>query len=206
MTGAERSWASRYEINDVLRYARGSKSVGIEPGDYGTVVSINSAANLLTVDKSTDELATYDPRRLTGVNVYREVTQAFAAGDRIQFTAPDKSRRDGSFEEQQIQKQNLHELFSGLASLPVLRTDLVLQHHMLTDQQLNTAVVVTRTTPRTGWYCTGSADQESRKRVGCSYRRSSGTGSILYPFSSTSALGITERLRPDGLESPLSLS
>ena len=147
MTGAERSWASRYEINDVLRYARGSKSVGIEPGDYGTVVSINSAANLLTVDKSTDELATYDPRRLTGVNVYREVTQAFAAGDRIQFTAPDKSRRDGSFEEQQIQKQNLHELFSGLASLPVLRTDLVLQHHMLTDQQLNTAVVVTRTTP-----------------------------------------------------------
>ncbi len=28
MTGAERSWASRYEINDVVRYARGSKSVG----------------------------------------------------------------------------------------------------------------------------------------------------------------------------------
>ena len=91
MTGAERSWASRYEINDVLRYARGSKSVGIEPGDYGTVVSVNSAANLLTVEKSTGELANYDPRRLTGVNVYREVTQAFAAGDRIQFTAPDKS-------------------------------------------------------------------------------------------------------------------
>jgi chromate transporter len=37
--------------------------------------------------------------------------------------------------------------FSGLASLPVLRTDLVLHHHMLTDQQLDTAVVVTRTTP-----------------------------------------------------------
>jgi hypothetical protein len=50
MTGAERSWASRYEINDVLRYSRGSKSVGIEPGDYGTVVSVNSAANLLTVE------------------------------------------------------------------------------------------------------------------------------------------------------------
>jgi chromate transporter len=37
--------------------------------------------------------------------------------------------------------------FSGLASLPVLRSDLVLQRHMLTDQQLDTAVVVTRTTP-----------------------------------------------------------
>jgi len=37
--------------------------------------------------------------------------------------------------------------FAGLASLPVLRSDLVLNHHWLTDQQLNTAVVVTRTTP-----------------------------------------------------------
>ena len=91
MTGAERSWASLYEINDILRYARGSKSVGIEPGDYGTVVSVNSADNLLTVEKSTGELVKYDPRRLTGVNVYREVTQAFSAGDRIQFTSPDKS-------------------------------------------------------------------------------------------------------------------
>ena len=37
--------------------------------------------------------------------------------------------------------------FSGLASLPVLRQDLVLNHHIITDQQLNTAIVVTRTTP-----------------------------------------------------------
>ncbi len=36
MTGAERSWASRYEINDVVRYARGSKSAGIKAGEYGT--------------------------------------------------------------------------------------------------------------------------------------------------------------------------
>ena len=91
MTGAERSWASRYEINDVVRYARGSKSAGIEAGEYGTVVGINSDSNLLTVEKSTGELANYDPRRLTGVSVYREVVQEFSAGDRIQFTAPDKS-------------------------------------------------------------------------------------------------------------------
>jgi len=47
MTGAERSWASRYEISDVVRYARGSKSAGIESGEYGTVVGINSTANVL---------------------------------------------------------------------------------------------------------------------------------------------------------------
>jgi UvrD-like helicase C-terminal domain len=91
MTGAERSWAGRYEINDVVRYARGSKSVGIEAGEYRTVVGINSDSNLLTVEKSTGELANYDPRRLTGVSVYRDVVQEFSAGDRIQFTAPDKS-------------------------------------------------------------------------------------------------------------------
>jgi chromate transporter len=37
--------------------------------------------------------------------------------------------------------------FSGLASMPVLRQDLVIDRHLLTDEQLNTAVVVTRTTP-----------------------------------------------------------
>lgn len=37
--------------------------------------------------------------------------------------------------------------FSGLASLPVLREDFVVQRHLLTDAQLDTAVVVSRTTP-----------------------------------------------------------
>ena len=91
MTGAERSWAGRYEINDVVRYSRGSKSAGIEAGEYRTVVGVNSGSNLLTVEKSTGVLTNYDPRRLTGVNVYREVVQEFSVGDRIQFTAPNKS-------------------------------------------------------------------------------------------------------------------
>ena len=91
MTGAERAWASHYEVNDVIRYSRGSKGVGIEAGSYGTLIAINSSANLLTVEKASGELATYDPRRLTGVSVYREVVHEFSVGDRIQFTAPDKS-------------------------------------------------------------------------------------------------------------------
>jgi ATP-dependent exoDNAse (exonuclease V) alpha subunit len=91
MTGAERSWASQYEINDVVRYARGSKAAGIDAGTYGAIVGINSAANLLTVEKSSGEQATYDPRRLTGVSVYREIDREFSVGDRIQFSAPDKS-------------------------------------------------------------------------------------------------------------------
>src|SRR5208337_1276704 len=91
MTGAERSWASQYEINDVVRYARGSKTIGIEAAAYESVVAIDPAANLLTVEKANHELATYDPRRLTGVSVYREMERELSVGDRIQFTAPDKS-------------------------------------------------------------------------------------------------------------------
>jgi ATP-dependent exoDNAse (exonuclease V) alpha subunit len=91
MTGAERSWASRYEIDDVVRYARGSKAIGIEAAAYATVVAINPATNQLTVEKANQELATYDPRRLTGVSVYREMECELSIGDRIQFTAPDKS-------------------------------------------------------------------------------------------------------------------
>ncbi|WP_263352717.1 MobF family relaxase [Acidicapsa acidisoli] len=91
MTGAERSWASHYEVNDVVRYARGSKTAGIEAGTYGAVVGINPAANLLTVEKTSGEQAVYDPRRLTGVSVYREIDREFSVGDRIQFTAPDKA-------------------------------------------------------------------------------------------------------------------
>jgi conjugative relaxase-like TrwC/TraI family protein len=91
MTGAERSWASHYDINDVVRYTRGSKAIGIEAAAYASVVAINPSANQLTVEKANGELATYDPRRLTGVSVYREMNRELSVGDRIQFTAPDKS-------------------------------------------------------------------------------------------------------------------
>jgi len=37
--------------------------------------------------------------------------------------------------------------FSGLASLPVIREDLVVNRHAITDDQLNVAIVVTRSTP-----------------------------------------------------------
>jgi hypothetical protein len=91
MTGAERRWASGYEIGDVVRYARGSREVGIKVGTYATVVGATQAMNLLSVQQVSGDVVTYDPRRLTGVCVYREVAHEFSVGDRIQFTAPDKS-------------------------------------------------------------------------------------------------------------------
>jgi chromate transporter len=37
--------------------------------------------------------------------------------------------------------------FSGLAALPILRDDFVVKRHLLSDRQLNTALVIGRTTP-----------------------------------------------------------
>jgi chromate transporter len=37
--------------------------------------------------------------------------------------------------------------FSGLASVPIVRNDLVLHRHVLTDRELNTSLAITRTTP-----------------------------------------------------------
>lgn len=34
MTGADRQWATQYEPGDVVRYSRGSKVLGVEPGEY----------------------------------------------------------------------------------------------------------------------------------------------------------------------------
>ena len=91
MTGAERSWARHSEIKDLVRYARGSTAIAIKAAAYASVVAIDPIANLLTVQKANQELATCDPRRLAGVSVYREIDREFSVGDRIQFTAPDKS-------------------------------------------------------------------------------------------------------------------
>jgi ATP-dependent exoDNAse (exonuclease V) alpha subunit len=90
MTGADRAWASRYQIADVVRYSRGSKVAGIEPRTYGSVVDVNPAQNLLTVQKRCGDKVSYDPKRLSGVSVYSEAEREFSVGDRIQFTAPNK--------------------------------------------------------------------------------------------------------------------
>jgi conjugative relaxase-like TrwC/TraI family protein len=88
MTGTERTWAARYNVGDVLQYTTGSKKSGIERGSFTTVKSVDAKANLLTVERADVEIVAYDPRRLRGVNVFREQELQFATGDRIQFTAP----------------------------------------------------------------------------------------------------------------------
>jgi conjugative relaxase-like TrwC/TraI family protein len=90
MTGADRTWAARYDVDDVLYYQRGSKEIGIEKQRYARVVATNPAENLLTVQKENGESVMYSPARLHGISAYRELEREFAVGDRLQFTAPNR--------------------------------------------------------------------------------------------------------------------
>jgi ATP-dependent exoDNAse (exonuclease V) alpha subunit len=90
MTGADRTWAARYDVGDVLQYSTGSKAEGIERNSFATVQSVDARTNTLTVSLEGASTVIYDPRRLKGVNVFRETDREFATGDRVQFTAPNK--------------------------------------------------------------------------------------------------------------------
>jgi hypothetical protein len=95
LTGADRTWAERYEVGDVLRYSRASKETGIGKSEYAQVKSIDAIANRLTVELQDGTERTYDPRRQQGVSVFREELRNFSEGDRIQFTAPANDSQSG---------------------------------------------------------------------------------------------------------------
>ncbi len=93
LTGADRTWAERYEVGDELRYSRASKETGIGKGTYAQVKSIDAPKNRLTVELQDGTQRAYDPRRQQGVSVFREEMRSFSVGDRVQFTAPANNLR-----------------------------------------------------------------------------------------------------------------
>jgi ATP-dependent exoDNAse (exonuclease V) alpha subunit len=90
---------------DIATYSRGSKVLGIEPGEYARVKDVDVKQNLITVEPGGKQ-ESYDPRRLSGVAVYQEVDRAFSEGDRVQFTAPSKDLHVANRELTTIQKIN----------------------------------------------------------------------------------------------------
>jgi conjugative relaxase-like TrwC/TraI family protein len=90
MTGADRQWAAQYEEGDLVRYTRGSRVLGIDPGEYARVDRVDARENRITIERENGTQETYDPRRLSGVAVYQEAQREFSQGDRVQFTAPSR--------------------------------------------------------------------------------------------------------------------
>src|SRR5207247_6126163 len=53
---------------------------------------LHTHAVVFNLTETADGAVRYDPRRLQGGTLYRETERAFAAGDRVQMTAPDRER------------------------------------------------------------------------------------------------------------------
>ena len=88
LTGADRQWAARYNVGDVLHYNTGSKDLKLARGTYANVTAVDQASNHITVRRQDGTEIAYDPKRLHGISAYQEIGRDFAKGDRIQFTAP----------------------------------------------------------------------------------------------------------------------
>ena len=104
ITGSDRQWAAQYEPGNVVRYAKGSKTLGIAPGEYARVESVDEKQNHVTVERENGQRLSYDPRRLQGVTLYRETERAFSEGDRMQFTAPNRGHHVANRELGMIEK------------------------------------------------------------------------------------------------------
>lgn len=81
LTNEDRKVAAAYRSDDVIKFHKNNKTLGVEKGDYLTVIAVNRATNQLTV-KHGEVLKTYNPERAYGVQVYQRVERTFTEGER----------------------------------------------------------------------------------------------------------------------------
>ncbi len=91
LTKEDRKVAGAYRVDDVIKFHKNNKTLDVEKGEYLSVVDVDRVKNTITV-RHGDQLKTYHPERAYGVQVYERSQRAFAEGERVQLTAPWKSK------------------------------------------------------------------------------------------------------------------
>ncbi|MGC1676411.1 MAG: AAA family ATPase [Candidatus Binataceae bacterium] len=91
LTRPQRKRAQSYEVGDVLRFRRGSARLGIDRGSYARIEAITPERNQMVVRDEKGKAVSYDPSRLSGVEIFHQERRVLGAGDRIQFRAPDRA-------------------------------------------------------------------------------------------------------------------
>ncbi len=91
LTRSQRKRAQSYEVGNVLRFRRESARLGIDRGSYARIEVIDPERNQIMVRDERRKAVSYDPSRLSGVEVFHQERRVFGAGDRIQFRAPDRA-------------------------------------------------------------------------------------------------------------------
>ena len=114
-TRAQRTHARNFEVGDVVLYRRGSKKLGLARGGYASVEAIDRKHNRITVRAEDARTIQYNPKRPSGVEVFRPEQRVLAVGDRIQFRAPDRALK--------VANGELATVVAIDAAKAVLRTD-----------------------------------------------------------------------------------
>jgi hypothetical protein len=95
---ADAAVATSYRVGDVISYARSSRKIGVEHGDYAAVLNADGKRNELTVMRESDgRVFTYNPARsATSASVYEPAARQLAVGERVQITKslPNVANRD----------------------------------------------------------------------------------------------------------------
>lgn len=91
LTRSQRGHAQNYEVGNVVRFTRGSRRMRIEKGAYAVVERADSDAGRLSVVLNDGRRLDYLAKRLSGVEVFRAEQRQIAAGERIQFRAPERT-------------------------------------------------------------------------------------------------------------------
>jgi ATP-dependent exoDNAse (exonuclease V) alpha subunit len=88
----DRKHAATYNVDDVVRFGKGFKFLGVVSGDYGRVISRDVEANTVTLRlHASGRDVTYKPRQAFGVEIFTTGTRSFAEGERVQLTRPWKA-------------------------------------------------------------------------------------------------------------------
>ncbi|CAM4390458.1 MAG: ATP-dependent RecD-like DNA helicase [Legionellaceae bacterium] len=95
MTAIERSRASNYEINDVVRFNRSLQNLSVAKNTYWEVTSVNTKHNLLMLKDNENNTIAWHPTSINNYNlveVYEKQGRDVAIGDTLRFTQTDKAR------------------------------------------------------------------------------------------------------------------
>ncbi|MHB1949562.1 MAG: AAA family ATPase, partial [Gammaproteobacteria bacterium] len=77
--------SSAYNANTWVRFNERSKSLSIQRGEYLQVISHNKRTNEVVLKNSKEQAITWRPDKFTKIESFKEKTQEFCAGERIQF-------------------------------------------------------------------------------------------------------------------------
>jgi ATP-dependent exoDNAse (exonuclease V) alpha subunit len=96
LTRAELTQAGSYQLGDVIRFGRAYAKLGIQLGDYLTVIDVDVARGVVSLMQGGKSIA-WGPRRTAGVEVYHEESRTVMPSDRLRWTRNDRDlgRRNG---------------------------------------------------------------------------------------------------------------